>query len=58
VGLYCIGSGRIKIFRNDICRNLDGVIVEGGEPEMRRNYIAENKNNGLICESESFPLLV
>jgi hypothetical protein len=48
----------MKIIRNDIWRNLDGAILQSGEPELRSNYIAYNKNNGLVCEGESLPLVV
>ena len=39
VGVYAIKSGQFKMFRNDISRNEDGVIVTAGMPEIRRNYI-------------------
>ena len=56
-GIYIVKSGRIKIIRNDISNNQDGVVSSGSCPEIQRNNIFQNKNNGIICESKSYPNL-
>lgn len=31
VGLYIIRSGKLKVMRNDITKNTDGIIIQGGQ---------------------------
>lgn len=50
VGIYLIRASHCKVIRNDICRNENGILISGGIPEVRRNYVSENRNNGIICE--------
>jgi F-box protein 11 len=58
VGVNVIYSGHLKIVRNDICRNEDGLLLIGSKPDIENNYIYENKSNGLACEKKSNPLIV
>ena len=58
VGLYLIRAGRLRVLRNDISRNQDGLILCTSHAEIQRNHIYDNKNNGVICEQQSHPELV
>lgn len=39
VGIYIIRSGRIKIVRNDIARNRDGIILSSSQAEVQGNHL-------------------
>ena len=54
-GVYLIRAGRLKMLRNDIVNNQDGVILTNSSCEIQRNHIYENRNNGVVCENKSNP---
>lgn len=43
-------EGHATVSRNDIVNNLDGVRLIESSDRIRRNYIAHNKNDGVVCE--------
>lgn len=51
-------SGRCKIARNDITENDDGILMMQSRGEIRRNYVSENRNDGIVCEESSQPKLL
>ena len=51
-------EGLGNIYRNDIVENLDGIKLVNSSAKIRRNFIANNDNDGLICEGECNPTLV
>ena len=57
-GIILIKSGRCKIARNDITENAEGILMMQSRADIRRNFISENKNNGLVCEDSSQPKLL
>jgi parallel beta-helix repeat protein len=57
-GIILINSGRCKIVRNDITGNKEGVTMRQSLAEIRRNYISDNKNNGIVCEESSQPKML
>lgn len=53
-----INSGRCKIARNDIVGNAEGIMMVQSRGEIKKNFISENKNNGIVCEQSSQPKIV
>ncbi len=58
VGINVIFSGPLKILRNDIFQNEDGMVLTESKPNIENNYIYENRNNGIACEKKSNPKMV
>jgi F-box protein 11 len=54
-GLQLVRAGRVKVLRNDISGNQDGIIMSSCEAEVQRNHIFSNRNNGIVCEDHSCP---
>lgn len=57
-GIILINSGRCKIARNDIIGNAEGIMMVQSRAEVKKNFISENKNNGIVCEQSSQPKIV
>jgi hypothetical protein len=47
-----------NVCRNDIIGNFDGIILSNSRGCIRRNYIANNNNNGVVCQFYSAPIFV
>jgi len=45
-----IVEGLANVYRNDITENMDGIKLISSSTKIRRNYIAHNQNDGIICE--------
>ena len=54
-GIILVKSGRCKIARNDVIQNGEGILMMQSRGEIRRNFISENKNDGIVCEESSQP---
>ena len=39
IGIYIIKAGRLKVIRNDVFNNQDGIICMGSSSEIQRNNI-------------------
>ena len=57
-GVQVIQSDNIKIVRNDIVRNQDGLILTCSKPILLKNYVSENRGCGIACEDNSFPRVI
>ena len=57
-GVQVIHSDNIKIVRNDIVRNQDGLILTRSKPILLKNYVGENRGCGIACEDNSFPRVI
>lgn len=42
-------EGLASIFRNDITENLEGIKLVESSGRIRRNFIANNDNDGVAC---------
>lgn len=57
-GIYLIRAGRLKVLRNDVTGNQDGIIATSSQAEIQRNHVYDNRNNGIVCENHSSPTLI
>jgi hypothetical protein len=57
-GIIMVKAGRCKIVRNDVVGNAEGIVMVQSMAEIRRNYLADNKNNGMVCEESSQPKVI
>lgn len=53
-----VHSGHLKIIRNDVFRNEDGILLTDSHAHVENNYIYENNGSGLACEKKSNPKVV
>jgi hypothetical protein len=42
-------EGLANIYRNDVAANVDGIKLVHSSGKIRRNYIANNENDGVTC---------
>lgn len=42
-------EGLANIYRNDVAGNIDGIKLVHSSGKIRRNYIANNENDGVTC---------
>ena len=56
-GIFMIESGQCVISRNQITRNIDGIVVVIGIPFIANNEISKNKSNGIVSMQRSSPIL-
>ena len=53
-----IMEGCPQISRNDVVHNFEGILSIESYGNIRRNFISENKNNGLVLKNNSLPSVV
>lgn len=42
-------EGLANIYRNDIVGNMEGIKLVNSSGKIRRNYVANNENDGISC---------